>query len=94
MELQRIKHWAISLCLWIISIGMIYVGSILVILAPVLGPRGNIDYQEFSIEKQKCAKTVMYLTVAGGVVVLAASGGILWNRKRIVLRLLKGCRRD
>lgn len=77
-----------SLLIWLTSGGLIYIGGALILLAPVLGPRGNIDYLEFSADQKRRADLIMYSVIALGVIVSLVAGMLLYFRKRVAIHIM------
>jgi len=89
MNLKRPTYWIFSILIWLASVGLIYLGLIIFAFAPMLGPRGNIDFIDLSAQQKRSARIQTALTYAVGVIPLTAAYFAFTRRKQFLNRVLK-----
>jgi hypothetical protein len=72
----KIATWILGFCLWVVAVALAYLGLILAILGPMIGPRGDIDYVGFSDAAKQAADMQALIMQIFGVVILVISVGI------------------
>ena len=74
--------WVATACGWLAAAALAYLGIALIALGGVMGPRGDIDYPDFTPEKKAAADQDATITRWAGVIPLAASVLLLVYSKR------------
>ena len=86
--MRKATYWAILVFLWLVALGLLYVGVIFVVLGPMFGPRGDIDFIDFSPEKKHAAIVEAVLTQAFGLVPILLAVCLLFFSKRIAGKIV------
>ena len=60
----------------------------LLVLGPVMGPRGNIDYLDFPEAQKRSAQIQAVLTQLAGILPISAAGFWLYFHPRLIRRIL------
>ena len=87
--MKKYVQWLIVALIWLFAAGCAYVGLIFLMLGPMMGPRGDIDYVAFTEEQQRAADTQAMLTQAFGFIPLAISGVVFFFSLRVAKYVLK-----
>jgi hypothetical protein len=87
--MTRLLYWTLSVLAWMCAAGLIYIGLIFLVLGPMMGPRGDIDYVVFSEAQKHAANVEAFWTSMAGLVPLAIAGFIVRVRRRAVLWLVE-----
>ena len=91
--MKKTLQWILVALIWLFATGYAYVGIIFVLLGPMMGPRGDIDYPDFTEAQRRAADTQAVLSQMFGLVPLAVAGLSFFFSVRIakfVLRILPG----
>lgn len=66
--MKRIIKWALVIFISIFALGIGYIGVIFLILGPMMGPRGDIDYDDFTQAQKRSAEIQAMLTQIFGLI--------------------------
>ena len=88
MAMKRLIFWVLSLGAWAIAAGLAYIGFIFLLFGPMMGPRGDIDFVDFSTREKHAANVQAFWTSVFGLVPLAMAAFILWYHRRVIRWLL------
>ena len=83
----------IAAVIWVFALGCGYIGLIFLFLGGMMGPRGDIDYPDFSEAQRRAADNQAFLTQLFGLVPLALSVLALFFSVRIA-RFVAGVHSD
>jgi len=86
--MRKIMFWVLSMCAWAIAAVLAYNGLIFLLLGSMMGPRGDIDYVDFSPAEKHAADVQAIWTSLFGLVPLTVAAFILWFHRRVVRWLL------
>ena len=91
--MKKAFQWILVALIWLFASGCAYVGVIFLVLGPMMGPRGDIDYVDFTEAQRRAADTQAVLNQLFGLVPLGIAGLSFFFSVRIAksgLRLLAG----
>jgi hypothetical protein len=71
--MKKACQWVAVALIWIFALGSAYIGIILLLLGPMMGPRGDIDYGDFTDAQKHAAEIQALLTQLLGLIPLAIS---------------------
>lgn len=74
MSMKKVVQWVIVALIWLFALGCAYVGIIFLLLGPMMGSRGDIDYVDFTEAQKRAVDTQAVLTQLLGFIPLAISG--------------------
>lgn len=86
--MTKLLYWTLSVLAWICAAGLVYIGLVFLVLGPMMGPRGDIDF-DFSAAQTHAADVQEFWTTILGLVLLATAGFVVWVRRRVVRRLVE-----
>lgn len=82
--MAKLRYWALSAIAWTGAAGLAYIGLVFLVLGPMMGPRGDIDYVGFSAAEKHAANVEAFWTSAFGLVPLTMAALIVWGRGRVL----------
>lgn len=88
-RLRQVAFWLVTLASWAGGVLCAYTGLVLLVLGPVMGPRGNIDYPDFDAERKASAdRGAVFLPISGLVPLGLACAAFVYGRR--VARFVTG----
>jgi len=85
-------YWVLTVAVPLVLLGILYIGAVLVILGPTMGPRGNIDFLDFPPAKQRSAEVQAVANQALGVLLALVSIIAIAKHRLVLRRFLKAQR--
>jgi len=86
--MRKVMFWTLSVAAWCAAAALAYIGLILLILGPMIGPMGDIDFVGFSEADKHAARVEALWISLFGFVPLAVAAAILWLRRRVIRWLI------